>query len=75
MLPERLYTALGATPRHYGSPFGEAPFKNLVPSDEPLAVLVDESLDAAYDIALELEFVAQSFRRHTLVAARTQQPV
>ena len=36
---------------------------------------VDELLDAADDVALQLEFILQAFRRHALPAAAAQHPV
>ncbi len=74
-LPDGLEAALGPPPRHDRGVRGQAAFQDLVPADEPASVGVQEPLDAAHQVALELFHVFQPLFLHPALTVRTVVPM
>ena len=73
--PDSLDTPLGTLPGHYRSVIRKTAFQNLVPSDEFLAIGIDDLFHPADAVTLQLINIFQLLVRNPFLAERTHFPV
>src|SRR5947207_2414133 len=67
--------AVDPAPRHNRRALGKAALQNLVPADQPAAVLAQELVDPAHEVALKLILILQTLRLDLGLASRAALPV